>query len=271
MSTQVIADGLGFTEGPVWLSDHRVAVTSISHGCVYIIDPAGGAQEKITTGGGPNGLAVGDDGTLYVAQNGGIFGASGPAEPGVQVIRDGRVDYLTRGLDAPNDLVIGPDGRLWVTDTRYEVDFFNPDETRPGRVWAIDTSTGGAELALDGGPVFINGLGFTPDGARLLVTSTALAQLVAYPRDSLSPADAEVVCTFEAGWPDGITMGSDGDCWVALTGGHRLDRVSSAGEVVASVALPAGSLPTNVCFGGEHLDELLVTASFHGAVLCIQV
>ena len=118
MHIDVMADGLGFTEGPVWLPDDRVALTSISHGCVYIVDPRDGALERIDTGGGPNGLACSADGTLYVAQNGGAWGASGPAEPGVQVITGTRVDYLVEGLGAPNDLTFGPDGRLWITDTR---------------------------------------------------------------------------------------------------------------------------------------------------------
>ena len=39
MHIELTADGLGFTEGPVWLPDDRVALTSISHGCVYIVDP----------------------------------------------------------------------------------------------------------------------------------------------------------------------------------------------------------------------------------------
>ncbi len=122
----VIADGLGFAEGPVWLPDDRIALTSISHGCVYIVDVADGALERIDTGGGPNGLACSADGTLYVAQNGGAWGASGPAEPGVQVITGGRVDYLVEGLGAPNDLMFGPDGQLWITDTRAEFDISTP-------------------------------------------------------------------------------------------------------------------------------------------------
>ena len=109
MHIDVIADGLGFTEGPVWLPDGRVALTSISHGCVYIVDPSGGPLERIDTGGGPNGLARGADGTLYVAQNGGAWGASGSAEAGVQVISGTQVDYLVEGLGAPNDLTFGPD------------------------------------------------------------------------------------------------------------------------------------------------------------------
>lgn len=271
MTVDVVADGLGFTEGPAWLPDGRVALTSISHGCVYIVDLAGAPAERIETGGGPNGLAVGPDGAMYVAQNGGIFGGSGPAEPGVQVIRDGRVDYLADGMGAPNDLVFGPDGRLWVTDTRCEIDFFNPDDSKPGWVWAIDTTTGATELVIDSGPVFINGLGFTPDGARLLVTTTSGAQLVSYNTESPGSAGGDVVCTFDNGWPDGVAVGPQGDMWVALTGGHRLDRVAPTGQILGSAALPSGSVPTNVCFGGERSDELYVTASFHQALLRIRL
>jgi gluconolactonase len=99
MHIDVLAEGLGFTKGPVWLDDHRIALTSISHSCDYIVDPSGGATERIQTG-GPNGLARGDNGTLYVAQNGEAFGASGPAQPGVQVITDGRVNYLVGDMGA---------------------------------------------------------------------------------------------------------------------------------------------------------------------------
>jgi gluconolactonase len=32
MQIDLLAEGLGFTEGPLWLDDHRIALTSISHG-----------------------------------------------------------------------------------------------------------------------------------------------------------------------------------------------------------------------------------------------
>jgi gluconolactonase len=264
----VIADGLGFTEGPVWLPDGRVALTSISHGCVYIVDPSGGPLERIDTGGGPNGLARGDGGALYVAQNGGAWGASGPAEPGVQVITGTHVDYLVEGLGAPNDLTFGPDRRLWITDTRAEFDISTPDAGPPGHVYATDVVSGNTQQVLDDGPVFINGLGFDSDGARLLVTATLSSQLLSY--DVGAFGSSELVHTFVNGWPDGMAVSARGDYWVALTGADRVDVIDPAGRRVGMVELPNGSLPTNVCIGGDGSDELFVTAAQSQALLRVR-
>jgi gluconolactonase len=271
MQIDLIAEGLGFTEGPVWLPDGRVALTSISHGCVYIVDPFGGPLERIATGGGPNGLALGADGTLYVAQNGGVWGASGPAEPGVQVITGTHVDYLIEGLGAPNDLTFGPDGRLWITDTRGEMDIGAPGAGPPGHVYATDVVSGDTQRVIDDGPVFINGLGFSRDGSRLLVTATLSSRLLSYP---VSPAGAygspDVVHTFADGWPDGMAVSARGDYWVALTAADRIGVVDATGRRIGEVGLPAGSLATNVCIGGERYDELFVTGAQSQALLRIR-
>ncbi|MCV7409755.1 hypothetical protein AWC05_24185 [Mycobacterium florentinum] len=271
MSTRidVIADGLGFTEGPVWLPDGRVALTSISHGRVYIADPAGAPVQSIETGGGPNGLTVGGDGTLYVAQNGGAWGASGSAEPGVQVITGSRIDYLVEGLGAPNDLMFGPDGRLWITDTRAEFDISDPDAGPPGHVYATDVASGATQRIIDDGPVFINGLGFSRDNTRLLVTATISSRLLSYSLPTSGPP--ELLHTFVNGWPDGMAVSARGDYWVALTGADRVDVVDEAGECVAAITLPPGSLPTNICIGGERADELFVTAAQSQALLRIRL
>ncbi len=274
MFIEMMADGLGFTEGPVWLPDDRVALTSISHGCVYIVDPRGGPLERIDTGGGPNGLACGADGTLYVAQNGGVWGASGPAEPGVQVISGTRVDYLVEGLGAPNDLTFGPDGRLWITDTRGEFDMSTPGSGLPGHVYATNVDSGETEQIIDDGPVFINGLGFDEGGSTLLVTATLSSQLLSYAMTGpgYRPIGApELLHTFVDGWPDGMAVSTRGDYWVALTGGDRIDVIDAWGRCVGNVGLPAGSLPTNVCIGGPHYDELFVTAAHDQALVRIQL
>jgi gluconolactonase len=269
MHIDVLGDGLGFTEGPVWLPDGRIALTSVSHGCLYIVDPAGAPIERIVTGGGPNGLALGPDGALYVAQNGGVFGASGPATAGVQIVADGRVDYLATGMDAPNDLAFGPDGRLWVTDPRGETGFDAPESAPRGWVWACPLNGSDPERIVEDGPVFINGLGFTADGGSLLVTATLSSELFAYQvaaAGSPSWAEPRLLHTFENGWPDGMVISPSGETWVALTAADRIDVIGAAGDRRATVGLPAGSLPTNVCIGGSGHDELYVTAA-HGQSL----
>ncbi|MBM0125213.1 SMP-30/gluconolactonase/LRE family protein [Pimelobacter simplex] len=292
MSVQVVADGLGFTEGPVALPDGRVALVSISHGCVYVVAPSG-AVDRVATGGGPNGLALGPSGELYVAQNGGAWGASGRSQPGVQVIRDGKVEYLaTAGLSAPNDLAYGPDGRLWVTDTVAEMEWGRPETGRPGKVVAVDISDGAAEVLLEEGPIFLNGLAFSVDDTQLLVTSTAEHRLLAYPLrhaapsgpapsgpspSELAPArgraglvqvepEPRLIMEFEPGAStDGMTRTAANQFWVALLGADRLDLVAPERGVVASVDVPPGSLPTNVCV--DATGGLLVTAAFEGALL----
>jgi len=121
MEPRVVTTGVGLCEGPVWTQDGRLVVTSEDHGCLYEIGP-GGPRLLAETGGGANGIAEDSDGALYVAQNGGQIGSDhllrGPAEPGIQRVYGNEVSYLARGLEAPNDICFGPDGRLYFTDPR---------------------------------------------------------------------------------------------------------------------------------------------------------
>ena len=264
MRIEVLADGLGFTEGPVCLPDGRVAVTSISQGAVHLVSPDGGV-ETITTGGGPNGLALGPDGALYVAQNGGVWGAPGPAPAGVQVIRGSRVEYLTEGMGAPNDLMFDPDGALWVTDTVAAFEWGRDELARPGRVHVVDVGSGACRTVLEEGPVFTNGLAFTGDG-RLLVSATLPREVVGYRITGDGLVDPEVVVSFGLGGPDGMCADGEGGYWVALTSAHRISRFSLEHGITGSVRLPLGSLPTNVC--RDHAgDGLYVTVGLAGAVL----
>src|SRR3981189_3914685 len=83
---RILASDLGFPEGPVWMADGSVILGEISGRKVTRVAPNGSKTEIGKAGGGPNGVATGPDGALYVCNNGGAvyqttpsFLSTGPA------------------------------------------------------------------------------------------------------------------------------------------------------------------------------------------------
>src|ERR1700689_141394 len=73
MQIHEIAAGLKFPEGPVAMDDGSVIVVEIAAGRITRVKPDGKTHVLAKPGGGPNGLAVGPDGALYVCNNGANF------------------------------------------------------------------------------------------------------------------------------------------------------------------------------------------------------
>jgi sugar lactone lactonase YvrE len=64
------------------------------------------------------------------------------------------------------------------------------------------------------------------------------------------------------GIPDGMTIDSDGNLWVAVFGGGRVLKVdgSKSETLLDTIDIPAEQV-TSVAFGGKNLDELYVTTA----------
>ena len=150
MHGDVIARGLEFPEGPVWL-DGDLICTEITAGAGVSAGrpgarPSSGSPRPVADPTAP----LGPDGRLYVTQNGGMT-AEGRVAGGILRVdlTDGSWEYAATEiaglrLDGPNDLAVGPDGRLWFTDPRGAAD---PElNDRPGRIFALDPATGDGEL-----------------------------------------------------------------------------------------------------------------------------
>src|SRR2546430_2540277 len=129
-----ITSGLQFPEGPVALADGSVLVVEIKRGTLTRVAPDGKQTIVATTGGGPNGAAIGPDGLVYVCNNGGFewHEVGGLLVPGNQAhdYAGGciqRVDLATREVEdlyrardgralcGPNHIVVDAAGRFWVT------------------------------------------------------------------------------------------------------------------------------------------------------------
>jgi gluconolactonase len=261
----IIAEGLQFPEGPVWISGDVVRLVEIAGGTIAdvavdaAVDDGGRVTRVATTGGGPNGSTLGADGHLWVTQNGGMSRRN-RATPGIQrVSPEGAVTMVVTEiagltLDGPNDLAFGPDGRLWFTDPRGASDPTVND--KPGRIFALDTVTGEGELIAELGPVFPNGIGFLADGT-LIWDESFTRRVVA-----LVDGRQEVLITLpERHFPDGFCLGADGTLYVASTYGHCVSVIVD-GTLVDRLMCGDG-MPTNCCFGGT---DLYVTESRHGTL-----
>src|SRR5215467_10162692 len=83
---RIMATDLDFPEGPVAVADGAVILGEIKGRRVTRIAPDGGKIPVGSAGGGPNGLARGPDGALYLCNNGGNeyaeggFLSTGPAK-----------------------------------------------------------------------------------------------------------------------------------------------------------------------------------------------
>src|SRR2546427_13017430 len=181
-----ITSGLQFPEGPVALADGRVGVVEIKRGTLTRVAPDGKQTIVATTGGGPNGAAIGPDGLVYVCNNGGFewHDVGGLLVPGNQAHdysggRIQRVDLATgkvedlytacdgRALRGPNDIVFDASGGFWFTDHGK---MRERDRDRTGVFYARADGSRIREVLfpLDAP----NGIGLSPDGRRLYVAET---------------------------------------------------------------------------------------------------
>lgn len=268
MEWEIVAEDLGFIEGPVWdPAERRLSLVSIDRGRIFHFGANGDALGETPTGGGPNGMVLGPAG-LLVAQNGGIFGASGPAVPGVQRASGEPGDYLfAEGFAAPNDLAFGPDGYLYVTDPASDKAILEPV---PGSVHRCDPKTGERVSVIEGRHC-PNGLAFTADGRHLLLALTQPRQVERFALAGGELRSEGIFCDLTNGRPDGLALDEAGRLWICTPGTGGIEIFDSDGRFQRRIEIGAGSMTTNLCFGGDDRRDLFVTAAGWGKLLRCRV
>jgi gluconolactonase len=251
MSAVALATGLAWPEGPAVLCDGRVAFVETYGGRIGAWSPELGYHVLASTGGGPNAIALGVDGQLYVCQNGGVVGpwrASDQRAPSIERVGlDGRVETLVTeidgiGLQAPNDLAFGRDGRLYFTDPGR----FDPQAPDPGYVFAVGPD-GAGEVIADVGPVYPNGIVAEPAGSIVWVESYTRAV-----RRWRPGREVEVLAVLAEGHiPDGLALAADGTLYVTTVTSGGIDIVGPDGGHTGFLSV--GSVPTNCAFAENRL------------------
>src|SRR6202008_226340 len=119
-----VCDGLEFPEGPIAMADGSVIVVEVKGQALTRVLPDGRKELVVRTGGGPNGAAIGPDGAIWIANNGGAFFHADSYQGGYIQRYDPRTGELSTvyeacdgaRLIAPNALVFDRQGGLGSSD-----------------------------------------------------------------------------------------------------------------------------------------------------------
>jgi gluconolactonase len=286
LDIQLAAEGLAFPEGPVAMADGSVILTEIRGGRLTRVWPDGRMETVAETGGGPNGLAVGPDGALYVCNNGGRFswidvpggvmypGDAPPEHKGGSIQRvdlaSGAVttvydNFEGQPLWAPNDLVFDRAGGFWFTDhSRSDHRTLNYGGLYYAR------PDGSALRQVRNHMISLNGVGLAPDESVVYAADTQLGRLWAF--DLTGPGQ---IGSYPPGHPGRVVAN--------LPGYQLLDSlaVEAGGKVCVATIMNGGItafdpdgttehfafpdlLTTNICFGGPDMRDAWVTCSSTG-------
>ena len=285
---KILATGLKFPEGPAVLADGSVVFTEIAGGAIKRVTADGTLSEFAITGGGPNGIAVGPDGALYVCNNGGNEWEQGGhiAYANVGIAKDYAGGYIQRvdpkskevrvlythcgpnKLSAPNDIVFDAHGGFYFSDIGKRHKRYRE---HGGLYYATIEGANIREVAYPVGTP--NGVGLSPSGDVLYYAETDTSRLWAY--DIIepgvvkklsypSPNGGRLIC----GLPgyqrfDSLALESNGNVCVATFVTGYITVMSPAGEVVRKIKTP-DVFPTNICFGGPDLRTAYITLSGDG-------
>ena len=119
-----------------------------------------------------------------------------------------------------------------------------------------------------------NGWAMSPDGTMMYHADTQAHTVYRYDFDARAPVETALsnrTVFFQTtdtrgtnvpyqGRPDGASVDSEGNYWLALYEGGQIVKIAPNGEIVQKIPLPAKA-PTMLCFGGSDLKTLIITTA----------
>ncbi len=156
-----------------------------------------------------------------------------------------------------NDGKCDPSGRFWVGTLSMD------GVQEVSSLYCVDNDLS-LQQKIEGVSIS-NGLTWSFDGAIMYYIDTPTSQVVQYDFDVYTGAisNKKVVVTIpkEMGYPDGMTIDSNGMLWIALWDGFGVIQCDpSTGELLQKVNVPAPKA-ASCAFGGKNLDHLYITTA----------
>jgi len=198
----------------------------------------------------------------------------------VRFEHDGKVTVLAdkwqgKPFNAPNDIVVHPDGGVWFTDPGYgsmgEYEGNKGELYWKEAVYRVDPKTTKIEIVTDAADK-PNGLCFSPDYKKLYLADTGApgnitvwdvvdSRKLSNRREFVTMKQQQKDGSF-AGGADGIRADVDGNIWAGAGWvGDGYDGVhifAADGQRIGQILLP--EICSNICFGGLKRNRLFMTA-----------
>ncbi len=245
---ELIAEGLGFVEGPVWLPDGSLLFSDTLNDRVHRWRD-GDLTVHLKPAGGPNGMTLDLAMQILRCEQGGrrvVREREGVVEPVA-------THFEGRRLNSPNDIVVRSDGRIFYTDPPYGITEEQRELPYNG-VFAIAATGTMTLLAEDFEKP--NGLAFSPDERTLYIADTARHHVRAFDvaEDGTLSGGRIFAEMREEGRPDGMKVDCAGRLFVCA---KTVQVFAADGRPLGAIDCP--QLPANCCWG-EDGSTLFITA-----------
>lgn len=281
-TTEIIADGFTWSEGPLWIEKEKMLLFSdIPPNTIYKWTPEKGKEVYLTPSGytgdkprggeiGSNGLILNLEGELVLCQHGDrrIARMNAPLKapsPNFTTIAD---NYNGLAFDSPNDAVIRSNGDIYFTDPPYGLEKYVDDSTKAAPYQGVYrvSPDGKVDLLVDSisRP---NGIGFLPGEQTLLVANSESENAVWYAYD-LAPDnkltnsriwyDATEAAKTDKGGPDGFKVDKNGNVFATGPGGIWI--FDSKAKLLGKIRIP---VQVSNCALADNDSTLYITASMY--------
>ena len=255
-NTEILIEGLTFTEGPRW-RDGRLYFSDFFTHRVLAVDTKGNMETIVETPQQPSGLGWSPDGSmLIVSMN----------DKKLLSFSNGELsevaDLSQLATHFCNDMVVDKKGNAYVGNFGFDLHAGEP--IKPTNI--ILVRPGEEPYVVAENVFFPNGTVITPDDKTLIVGETFASCLTAFDiNEDGTLANRRVwadLRSIEDGYtpvPDGICLDAEGAIWVASPSTNDVIRVQEGGALLDKVEVDRGAFACML--GGENGNTLFISTA----------